>query len=308
MAATSGRVPRMFDAPVTATTRVLSLTSDRTSSAVRMPVLGSNSAQRTVAPVRSAYVTHGRTLPSWSSRVTTTSSPGPHDCARVRATWNVSSVMLRPNTMPAGSPFTRSAPARRAPTVMSSALRSAWVVRPRFDSPAMSAPAMAAATTSGVCVPPGSVEVGGAVGEGGDAGADAVDVVGHEATSHQMVATSRGRASDCAISAAATSASRSSRQAQADARESHPLVVRQRDPPAPGLVLPQVEVRVEAERASDGGQVLGRRARRAGRGPRTASTAGSCSTADDARAPRAPRGGARAQSRAARNGPMSATL
>ena len=54
MAAMSGRVPRMFEAPVTATTRVLSLTRLSTSSAVRIPVAGSNPAQRTVAPDRSA--------------------------------------------------------------------------------------------------------------------------------------------------------------------------------------------------------------------------------------------------------------
>ena len=38
---------------------------------------GRTSAQRTVAPARSATCTHGRTLASWSSRDTTISSPGP---------------------------------------------------------------------------------------------------------------------------------------------------------------------------------------------------------------------------------------
>jgi hypothetical protein len=37
---------------------------------------GSTSAQRTVAPAAGAACTHGRTSASWSSRDTTTSSPG----------------------------------------------------------------------------------------------------------------------------------------------------------------------------------------------------------------------------------------
>ena len=192
MAAMSGRVPRMFDAPVTATTRVLSLTRDSTSSGVRMPVPGSNSAHRTVAPERSAYVTQGRTLPSWSSRVTTTSSPGPQPCASVRATWNVSSVMLRPNTMPGGVAVhqvgAREARADRDVVGVALGLRRAPAVgqsrhERAGDGGGHDVGGLGAA---------GPVEVGGAVGEGGDAGAEAIDVVGHEDTSHQMVATSRG--------------------------------------------------------------------------------------------------------------------
>ena len=37
---------------------------------------GSGSAKRIAPPLRSAWMTHGRTLASWSRRVTTTSSPG----------------------------------------------------------------------------------------------------------------------------------------------------------------------------------------------------------------------------------------
>ena len=42
-------------------------------------------AYRTAAPLRAAACTHGLTLASWSSRDTTTSSPGPHRRARVSA-------------------------------------------------------------------------------------------------------------------------------------------------------------------------------------------------------------------------------
>ncbi len=64
MAAMSGRVPSRFDAPVTATSLVFPLTSLSTSSGVMTAVRGSNGAHLTVAPVRCAYVTQGRTSPS----------------------------------------------------------------------------------------------------------------------------------------------------------------------------------------------------------------------------------------------------
>ena len=75
----AGRVPMRFDAAVIATSRVRSA-SDRRDvvDLERRPVAGSKSTQRTVAPAASAAWTHGRMFASWSSRVTTTSSPGPH--------------------------------------------------------------------------------------------------------------------------------------------------------------------------------------------------------------------------------------
>ena len=85
ISATGGRVPIRFEAPVTATSRVRWLVASLTSSAVSSPVAGSKCAQQTVAPAASAACTHGRMLASWSSRVTTTSSPGPQSAARVRA-------------------------------------------------------------------------------------------------------------------------------------------------------------------------------------------------------------------------------
>ena len=117
IAGTSGRVPSRLEAPVTATSRVrvgqhglevVELGGRR----------GSKSTQRTVAPARSAASTQGRMLASWSSRVTTTSSPGPQSFARVRATSKVSWVIERPKTTPPGSAPSRSAIAARAPTTI----------------------------------------------------------------------------------------------------------------------------------------------------------------------------------------------
>ena len=75
-------------------------------------VSGTGSAKRTVAPARSAAITHGRTLASWSRRVQTISSPG--RLARPsRAKRIVSAVMLGPKTTPRGS-APSSAPTSRA--------------------------------------------------------------------------------------------------------------------------------------------------------------------------------------------------
>ena len=84
---------------------------DRVSGPAR-PVAGSKSTQRTSAPLASAAITQGRTLASWSSRVTTTSSPGSQSLASARARSKVSWVMLRPNTTPSGTPPIRSATCR----------------------------------------------------------------------------------------------------------------------------------------------------------------------------------------------------
>ena len=75
MARTSGRLPMALDAAVTATTRVRSPITSSKRCAGSSPVSVSNSAQRTVAPARWAAMTQGRMLASWSSEVTTISSP-----------------------------------------------------------------------------------------------------------------------------------------------------------------------------------------------------------------------------------------
>src|SRR3954463_16330307 len=153
MAGTGGRGPIRLLAPVTATRFVRSLSTVPTSSSSQ--VAGSNGSQRTVAPAASAASTHGRTLASWSSRVTTTSSPGPQPAASVRARSIVRAVALRPKTIPPGSACSRSPIAARAARTTSSALRSAAVIRPRFAIGEVSVSATARATGSGTCVPPG---------------------------------------------------------------------------------------------------------------------------------------------------------
>ena len=85
IAATSGTVPMALLPAVTATSRVRSPTRSANWPAGSSPVAGSNSAQRTVAPAASAACTQGRTLASWSSRETTTSSPGRQPAPSVRA-------------------------------------------------------------------------------------------------------------------------------------------------------------------------------------------------------------------------------
>ena len=155
MAGTSGRVPRTLDAPVTATTRVRSESTARTSSTPRSPVAGSKPTQRTSAPAEAAACTHGRMLASWSSRVTTTSSPGRHCLASARATSYVAWVIERAKTTPPGWQPSRSATACRAATTTSSARASAAVTVPRLEMPEVIVRAIASATWRGTCVPPG---------------------------------------------------------------------------------------------------------------------------------------------------------
>ena len=60
----SGRLPIRFEAPVTATSRVRSVSTAAMAAGVSSPVSGSKSTQRTVAPAASAAYTHGRTFAS----------------------------------------------------------------------------------------------------------------------------------------------------------------------------------------------------------------------------------------------------
>ena len=116
----------------------------------------SKPSHRTVAPARSAAMTQGRTSPSWSSRVTTTSSPGPQSRDSSRATSIVIAVIDRPNAMPRGSASpTKLAIAARAPSVISSASRSGACSEPRWHRPALMALPTASATDAGVSDPPG---------------------------------------------------------------------------------------------------------------------------------------------------------
>ena len=144
-----------LDAPVTATSRVRGLSASSRESSDSSAVSGSKSTHRTAAPAASAAITQGRTLPSWSSRVTTTSSSGPHSLAIARLTSKVSWVKLRPNTTPPAGAPSRSASASRAPSTARSAFSWATVRSPRLESGRESVSRTASATTSGVCEPPG---------------------------------------------------------------------------------------------------------------------------------------------------------
>ena len=151
----SGRVPIRLEAPVTATSLVWLVSASSSDSIDSSPVSGSKSTHRRVAPAAAAAITQGRTLPSWSSRVTTTSSSGPHSLAIARLRSKVSWVKLRPNTTPPGSAPSRSPSAARASTTARSALSWATVRSPRLLSGATSVLRTASPTTSGVCDPPG---------------------------------------------------------------------------------------------------------------------------------------------------------
>ena len=78
------------------------------------------SAKRTVTPARSAAITHGRTLESWSSRVQTISSPGASPRTTVAAKRIVSAVKLGPKVTPDGSPPRSVATAARVESTSSS--------------------------------------------------------------------------------------------------------------------------------------------------------------------------------------------
>jgi hypothetical protein len=119
----SGTAPTALLAAVMATQRVLSLSTASTALAGRSRVSGSGSAKRTPAPARFAAIIHGATLPSWSSRVQTISSPGSSVRPTAAAKDSVSVVMLGPNTTPSGSPPTNSPHTCRA-SAMNASVRS----------------------------------------------------------------------------------------------------------------------------------------------------------------------------------------
>ncbi len=98
----SGIVPTALEAWVTATQRVRSVSTASRALAGSSSVSGSGSAKRTVAPARSAWMTHGRTLASWSRRVHTTSSPGASVRPTAPAKAIVSAVIEKPKTTSEG--------------------------------------------------------------------------------------------------------------------------------------------------------------------------------------------------------------
>src|SRR4051795_12994042 len=156
MARTSGTVPTALLAAVTATQRVRSDSTAVTALSGSSSVSGSGSANRTVAPARSAAISHGPTFASWSRRVQTISSPGSSARPAAAANFSVSDVMLGPKTTPCGS-----APSS-APTVARVESTSSSVARPASKSPPWFAllpdriqSAIASIAVSTICVPAG---------------------------------------------------------------------------------------------------------------------------------------------------------
>ena len=113
-------MPIAFDAAVTATQRVRSLSTASTADAGSSRVSGSGSAKRTVTPARSAAITHGRTFESWSRREHTISSPSASPRTTVAAKRIVVAVKLGPKKIPFGSPPSRVAHAARVLSTSSS--------------------------------------------------------------------------------------------------------------------------------------------------------------------------------------------
>ena len=117
-------VPTAFDARVNATTLVRSESAASNDAGSSVASSSRMSTHRTVAPASSAASTQGLTLASWSSRVTTTSSPGPSVRATEREMANSSVVAFGPKTTSSASAL-RSAAARWASAITSSV---SWLV------------------------------------------------------------------------------------------------------------------------------------------------------------------------------------
>ncbi len=149
-------MPTAFDAAVTAIQRVRSDSTASTAEAGSSSVPGSGSAKRTTAPARSAAISHGRTLASWSSRVHTISSPG--DSVRPTAAENriVIAVMLGPNATPRASAPSSRATLARASSTISSLARACGNIPPSFAvRPERIQSVIASIAASTIWVPPG---------------------------------------------------------------------------------------------------------------------------------------------------------
>ena len=110
-------VPTAFDASVKATTFVRSVSASSNDAGSIVTSWSRTSTHRTVAPVSSATMSHGRMFASWSSRVTTISSSGPRVRAMERESANSNVVAFGPNTTSSEPQPRRSAPARCASSI-----------------------------------------------------------------------------------------------------------------------------------------------------------------------------------------------
>ena len=87
----------------------------------------------TTRPWSSATTSHGDTFASWSSAVTTISSPGFIVRATACASWKFSVVMFAPKAIPSGSAPVKSAAAALPRSITSSDSRDVRNAPPRFE-------------------------------------------------------------------------------------------------------------------------------------------------------------------------------
>ena len=173
MRAASGIEPTAFEASVKATTRVRSPISASRASMSSVTSSARMGALRTTRPWSCATSSQGDTLASWSSAVTTISSPGSSVRATACASRKLSVVMLAPNAIPSGSPPVNSAAAARPRSISSSEAAEVG------EGPAEVRVRAAQVAVDGVehllrrLRPAGTVEVGGARREGREALAEA---------------------------------------------------------------------------------------------------------------------------------------
>lgn len=110
---------------------------------------------RTTAPTSWAISSQGETLASWSSRVTTSSSPSRSSRANARESEKLRLVMFCPKTTASASqPRKRPAAARASSTIRP----TRWLVGngpPRLAADSRIAVATASLTASGTWLPPG---------------------------------------------------------------------------------------------------------------------------------------------------------
>ena len=150
-------VPTALEAWVTATSFVrCPIAASIESISSPQPDSGSKSTQRTVIPRSAAAMVHGVMLASWSSLVTTISSPSTHVRDNARLTENVKLVMFWPNAISSGDVAPkRSAIALRAFAATTSVSLLVRNGPPRLLLPDRRYPAIASMTAIGDCVPPG---------------------------------------------------------------------------------------------------------------------------------------------------------
>ena len=129
----SGIEPTAFEASVNATTRVRSPISSSSASRSSVTSSARSGAVRTTRSWSSATSSHGDTFASWSSAVTTISSPGLSVRATACASWKLSVVMFAPNAIPSGSAPVNSAAAARPRSITSSDSREVRKAPPRFE-------------------------------------------------------------------------------------------------------------------------------------------------------------------------------